>query len=50
VEDIATDRGTSANTIRTHIRGVLEKTGCNRQADIVALLTSISSTRLPNPI
>ncbi|MGH6801502.1 MAG: helix-turn-helix transcriptional regulator, partial [Methylocella sp.] len=39
VEDIATDGGTSANTIRTQVRGVLEKTGCNRQTDIVALLT-----------
>ena len=48
VEDIATDGGTSRNTIRTHVRGVLEKTGCNRQADIVALLTAISATRLPN--
>jgi DNA-binding CsgD family transcriptional regulator len=36
VEDIASDGGT-LNTIRTHVRGVLEKTGCNRQVDIVAL-------------
>ncbi len=50
VENIATDGGTSANTIRTHVRGVLEKTGCNRQVDIVALLTAISSTRLTHPI
>ena len=50
VDDIATDGGTSANTIRTHVRGVLEKTGCNRQVDIVALLTAISSTRLTSPI
>ena len=50
VEDIATDGGTSANTIRTHVRGVLEKTGCNRQVDIVALLTAISATRLMQPI
>jgi DNA-binding CsgD family transcriptional regulator len=50
VENIATDGGTSANTIRTHIRGVLEKTGCNRQADVVALLTAISSTRLTHPV
>jgi hypothetical protein len=28
---------------------VLEKTGCNRQADIVALLTAISPARLPHP-
>jgi DNA-binding CsgD family transcriptional regulator len=46
VDDIAADGGTSANTIRTHVRGVLEKTGCNRQVDIVALLTAISATRL----
>jgi DNA-binding CsgD family transcriptional regulator len=50
VDDIATDGGTSANTIRTHVRGVLEKTGCNRQVDIVALLTAISSTRMARPI
>jgi DNA-binding CsgD family transcriptional regulator len=50
VDDIATDGGTSANTIRTHVRGVLEKTGCNRQVDIVALLTAISATPLTSSI
>jgi len=49
VDAIARDGGTSANTIRTHVRGVLEKTGCNRQVDIVALLTAISATRLTHP-
>jgi DNA-binding CsgD family transcriptional regulator len=49
VDDIAADGGTSANTIRTQVRGVLEKTGCNRQVDIVALLTAISATRLTSP-
>ena len=49
VNDIAADGGTSANTIRTQVRGVLEKTGCNRQVDIVALLTAISATRLASP-
>lgn len=49
VDDIATDGGISPNTIRTHVRGVLEKTGCNRQADIVALLTAISPARLTHP-
>jgi DNA-binding CsgD family transcriptional regulator len=48
VQDIATDGGLSLNTIRTHVRGVLEKTGCNRQVDIVALLTAISPMRLTN--
>jgi DNA-binding CsgD family transcriptional regulator len=46
VEDIAADGGISPNTIRTHVRGVLEKTGCNRQADVAALLTAISPARL----
>jgi DNA-binding CsgD family transcriptional regulator len=50
VDDIASDGGISTNTIRTHVRGVLEKTGCNRQADVIALLTAISPTRLMNPI
>jgi DNA-binding CsgD family transcriptional regulator len=50
VENIATDGGISPNTIRTHVRGVLEKTGCNRQVDIVALLTAISSTPLTHSI
>jgi DNA-binding CsgD family transcriptional regulator len=50
VEAIASAQGVSQNTIRAHVRGVLEKTGCNRQVDIVALLTAISPTRLTNPI
>jgi DNA-binding CsgD family transcriptional regulator len=49
VQDIAVDRGLSENTIRTHVRGVLEKTGCNRQVDIIALLTAISPMRLASP-
>jgi DNA-binding CsgD family transcriptional regulator len=49
VEDIASDGGTSPNTIRSHVRGVLEKTGRNRQADVVALLTAISPARLAHP-
>jgi DNA-binding CsgD family transcriptional regulator len=49
VDDIASDGGISTNTIRTQVRGVLEKTGCNRQADVVALLTAIASTRLAHP-
>ena len=46
VDDIAADGGTSATTIRTQVRGVMEKTGCNRQVDIVALLTAISARPL----
>lgn len=35
-EDIAEDGGVSLTTVRTQVRGVLEKTGCNRQAEVVA--------------
>jgi len=49
VEAIASVRGVCQNTIRAHVRGVLEKTGCNRQVDIVALLTAISPLRLTHP-
>ncbi len=43
VDDIARDGGVSTNTVRAQVRGVLEKTGCGRQADVVALLTTISA-------
>jgi DNA-binding CsgD family transcriptional regulator len=49
VTDIATDGGVSRNTILTQLRGVMEKTGCNRQTDVVALLTTISPARLTHP-
>jgi DNA-binding CsgD family transcriptional regulator len=45
VDDIATASAISPNTVRTHVRGVLEKMGCNRQAEVVAILTAISATR-----
>jgi DNA-binding CsgD family transcriptional regulator len=41
VGDIAVDCGVSENTIRTHVRGVLQKTGRSRQAEVVALLTGV---------
>jgi DNA-binding CsgD family transcriptional regulator len=49
VTDIASAGGVSRETIRTHVRGVLEKTGCNRQTDVVALLSAISPARLTHP-
>jgi DNA-binding CsgD family transcriptional regulator len=49
VDDIASDHHISPNTIRTHVRGVLGKTGCSRQAEVVALLTGLSSMR-PNDL
>jgi DNA-binding CsgD family transcriptional regulator len=42
VEDIASTGGVSRTTVRTQVRGVLEKTGCRRQAEVVALLSNIA--------
>jgi DNA-binding CsgD family transcriptional regulator len=49
VNDIASDSHISSNTIRTHVRGILEKTGCSRQTEVVALLTGLSSPRPNDP-
>ncbi len=38
VEEIASSRRVSRNTVRTQLRAVMEKTGCDRQAEVVALL------------
>ncbi len=38
VTEIAANENISPGTVRTHVRGVLEKTGSNRQIDAVALL------------
>jgi len=45
VDDLAGDNGVSPNTVRVQVRGVLEKTGCQRQTDVVALLGGISVVR-----
>jgi DNA-binding CsgD family transcriptional regulator len=45
IQEIATQSRLSSNTIRTHVSRVMEKTGCNRQANVVALLTGISPVR-----
>jgi DNA-binding CsgD family transcriptional regulator len=42
VEKIASNGGVSLNTVRTQVRGVLEKTGCRRQAAVIALLGGIA--------
>ena len=38
---IAEASGVALSTVRTHVRGVLEKTGCKRQVEVVALLGGI---------
>jgi len=41
VSEIAANESVSPGTVRTHVRGVLEKTGSNRQIDAVALLVGM---------
>ena len=41
VSEIAVSESVSPGTVRTHVRGVLEKTGSNRQIDAVALLVGM---------
>jgi DNA-binding CsgD family transcriptional regulator len=45
VETIASGAGVSTNTVRTQLRAVLEKTGCSRQAEVIALLSGIAIRR-----
>jgi len=42
LDQIASIGSVSRNTVRTQVRGVLEKTGCRRQAEVVALLSGIA--------
>jgi len=45
VEDLAGDNAVSPNTVRVQVRAVLEKTGCQRQTDVVAMLGGLSAVR-----
>ncbi len=40
VEDIAEYLGNSLNTVRTHLKGIFDKTGCDRQAEVVRIILS----------
>lgn len=42
--EIATSRGRSINTLRTHLRNLMGKTEVNRQADLVRLLMSAAAS------
>lgn len=45
LDEIAETGGVSRNTVRTQLRGVMEKTGCTRQAELVSLLANLSLPR-----
>ena len=42
LQEIASDGGVSITTVRTQMRAILEKTGCGRQAELVALLSNVA--------
>ncbi len=42
LDDIATHGGVSRNTVRTQLRQVMEKIGCTRQGEVVALLSNLA--------
>ena len=42
VGDISSERGVSVHTVRTQLKRVMEKTGCKRQAELVALMASVA--------
>lgn len=42
LEDLAAAGDVSINTVRNQLRRVLEKTGCTRQAELAALLSSVA--------
>jgi DNA-binding CsgD family transcriptional regulator len=41
LDEIAISGSVSRNTVRSHVRRVLEKTGCHRQAEVAAMLSGI---------
>ncbi len=43
LQDIAVTRKVSHGTVRTQMRSILEKTGCHRQAEVVALLSGVTA-------
>jgi DNA-binding CsgD family transcriptional regulator len=45
LEEIAATGGVAISTVRTQLRLVMEKTGCTRQAEVVALLANLTLDR-----
>lgn len=41
--DIARQRGTTADTVRSMLKSIFEKTGCRRQSELAACLTRLAS-------
>jgi DNA-binding CsgD family transcriptional regulator len=45
LEEIAATGGVAISTVRSQLRVVMEKTGCTRQAEVVALLANLTLDR-----
>lgn len=43
VKDVARQLGISANTVKTHLATVYERTGCSRQSQLIRLLMALSA-------
>ena len=41
IDAISAAARVSRNTVRTHLRSLMEKTGCNRQTEVVSLLARV---------
>jgi DNA-binding CsgD family transcriptional regulator len=50
IDDIAALTRTGRETVRTHLKRVLAKTGTVRQAELVALLAPFIGTTVPDPL
>jgi len=48
LDEIASTGGVAISTVRSQLRMVLQKTGCSRQAEVVALLANITLDRTVN--
>jgi len=42
LDDIAASGGVSRNTVRAQLRQIMDKTGCNRQAEVTALMSNVA--------
>lgn len=43
LQQLASERGVSRETLRTHLKNIFDKTGCRRQADLIALVLAVQT-------
>jgi DNA-binding CsgD family transcriptional regulator len=47
LDNIAESGGVSRNTVRAQLQKVMDKIGCTRQAEVTALLSSVTPAATP---